>query len=227
MSASIELNFVYNKKHIDRYQLSFQNEIYNIENDTIKIDIPKSLFKLGKDKIKMKITLFEINSEMKKDYNFNVYNGNNYVYVCISGLFFKTYEIILKSIENLTISGNDIEFTKLDSMKNKDRKRLVLINWDSTYLKINQKVINLRDITEINYGIVHSSYQISEINYMDNKFIVKPFEEKKEYDFSLLINNKDKYKNFSNELDNLSEITGDDEYKEKIIKLLFFIFIFL
>ena len=219
MSPSIKLCFVYNNKHIDRYQLSFQNERYNIESDTIKIDIPKSLFKYGKDKIKMKITLFEKNSEKKKDFNFNVYYGNNCAYVNISGLYSKTYEIILKSIENLNISGNDIEFTELDTMNNKDRKRLVLINWDSTYLKINEKEIDLRDITEINCVKVYSSYQISEINYNDNKFIVKPFEEKKEYDFSLLIENKDKYKKFVNKLDNLSNIEDIDEYKKKIIEL--------
>ena len=219
MSPSIELNFVYNRKHIDRYQLSFQKEIQNIENDTIKIDIPKSLFKYGKDKIKMKITLFEKNSEKKKDFNFNVYNGKNCAYVGIGGLYSKTYEIILKSIENLKISGNDIEFTELDTNNNEDRKRLVLINWDSNYLKINEKEIILGDITGINCVKIHSSYQISEINYNENKFIVKPFEEEKEYDFSLLINNKDKYKNFSIILDNLSNIKDDDEYKKKIIEL--------
>ena len=59
MSASIELNFYYIEKNIDKYQLSFQEEKQEIKDDSVIVDIPESVFKYGKDKSPMKITLFD------------------------------------------------------------------------------------------------------------------------------------------------------------------------
>ena len=220
MSASIELNFYYIEKNIDKYQLSFQEEKQEIKDDSVIVDIPESVFKYGKDKSPMKITLFETNSTEKNEYDFHVYYGENLAYVDISGLNMKTYEIIFKSIKNLTISGNGIKFTKLDTIKNRDKKRLVLINWDATILKVNEKRINLVDIININCAGVHLSCQLSEIDYKENKFIVKPFEKKKEYNFSLLTENKDLYKSFVEELDKLEYIIDETTYKNELKKLI-------
>ena len=220
MSASIELNFHYNEKHIDKYQFSFQGEKQEIKSDLVTINIPESVFKYGKDKSPIKLTLFEKNSSEKNEYDFNVYYSENTAYVDLNGLNSKTYEIIFKNIENLTISGNGIKFTKLDDVKNKNKKRLVLINWDSTCLKVNKKLINLMDIISIHYGKVHSSFQLSEIDYKENKFIVKPIEKKEEDNLSLLINNKDKYESFVNKLNDLEYLDNKDCYEEKLINLI-------
>ena len=75
MTALIELNFFYKNKNIDRYRLSFQKEIQNIIGNRIKIKIPNNVFRHGKGKHPIKITLFKINSDFYNDYYFHIYYG--------------------------------------------------------------------------------------------------------------------------------------------------------
>ena len=137
MSALIELNFFYKNKNIDKYKLSFQKEIQNIIGNKIIVNIPDKIFKYGKVKHPMKITLFKINSDFIKEYNFNIYYGKNCAYVQLDDLYNNSYEIILRTKDNPHISYDDMIFNQLDTIENKDKKRLVLINYGSTFLKIN------------------------------------------------------------------------------------------
>ena len=215
MAISIELNFFYYIQKVDRFQLSFQSEKQAIKENKSKINIPASTFKYGKDKTQMSIRLFKTNSNENNEYTFYVYYGENKAYIQLDELTFKSYEIILKSIENLHISGIKSEFTELDTIENTNKKRLVLINYDSNYLKINNIIYDLSDIIQTNCDIKSSSYQLSEIDLQTKKFIVKPFEPKDECEIKFLFQYKEQYKNFAEDLDNLF-YCKDNEYTSNI-----------
>lgn len=201
MSASIKLHFFYVKKNIDRYKLAFQKEIQPIDKNIINIDIPEIIFKYGKDKRNMSITLYTAQTNIQKEFNFHVYYGNNSAYVQLDKLYYNSYEIILRNNEKLNIYGDENYFTELDTIGNIDKKRLVLINYGVTFLKINEINLDLHKITFENcQSISSSSFQLSEVDYKTSKFIVKQFQENKEYNFDLLIKNKDKLQNFADEL---------------------------
>ena len=216
MSALIELNFFYKNKNIDKYKLSFQKEIQNILANKIIVNIPDKIFKYGKGKHPMKITLFKINSDFIKEYNFNIYYGKNCAYVQLDDLYNNSYEIIMRTTDNPHISYDDMIFNQLDTIENKDKKRLVLINYGSTFLKINNFAIDLSEIIFSNCEFISSSYQLSEIDVKSKKFIVKQFEE---YKLDFLINNKNAYNNFGNDLNDLLYTEDNDLYNNKIIKM--------
>ena len=102
---------------------------------------------------------------------------------------------------------------------------MVLINYVSNYLYINEVICDLSDIIYRNCEIQSSSYQISEIDLKTQKFIVKPFEPKDECNIEFLQINKDKYQSFANDLDELfyfndeEYITSLNEIKSKYINL--------
>lgn len=213
MSASIELIFFYNFQRIDRFKFSFWKEPKNINKKRDIYPIPDSEFKYGKDKSQMKILLYKQNSNEYKEYDFNIYYSKNTAYIQLDGLFLKSYEIILRSSEeNLRISSlMNYEFTEFDSMENRDKKRLVLINYGETNLFINKEPYDLSDIIHKNCEIESSSYQISEIDLQDNKFIVKPFILRKECNIEFLKKNKDLYQNFAQDLEKLF-YSNDNDY---------------
>ena len=203
MSASIELNFFYFIKNIDRFQLSFQKDVQDIDEEKKIIPIPEYVFKHGKDKSHIIIKLFQINSNKSNEYNFNVYYGKNKAYVQLDSLDTKTYEIILKSIENLLISRKNKVFNELDNIENTDKKRLVLINYESNCISINGEVYDLNEIVQNNCNLITSSYQLSEIDLKSKKFIIKPFKPKDECKLDFLIRHKEEYQNFVKDLENL------------------------
>ena len=200
MSAIIILYFVYKKKSIDRFQLSFQKNIQAINGDYAKIDIDETFFRNGHVKHPAKIKLFKSKSKIYNEYGFHIYYGKNFAYVQLDGFFSQSYEIIFKSIENLHIFNDEIEYTELDTMNNIDRKRLVLINYCSTFLTINGINYNLCNIIKNNCNEYSSSYQLSEIDLAKKSFIVKPYEETKETKIDFLITKKDEYKQFWKDL---------------------------
>lgn len=204
MSASIELNFFYFVQNIDRFQLSFQKDVQTINEEKKIIPIPEYVFKHGKDKSHIIIKLFQINTNISNEYNFYVYYGKNKAYVQLDSLDTKTYEIILKSIKNLIISRKGKVFNELDSIENTNKQRLVLINYESTCISINGDIYDLNEIVQNNCDLIASSYQLSEIDLKNKKFIVKPFEPKDECNLDFLINNKEEYQKFAKDLDDLS-----------------------
>ena len=217
MSASLELNFFYKTKNIDRYQLSFQKDIQIIKEGLLnsKIEIPESEFKYNKDKHQMSIKLFREKSDTNEEYYFNVYYGENAAYVQLDELHCYSYEIILRNIDNLHIRGSDNDFTKLDSMGNKDKKRLVLINYGPAFLIINEINLDLNQITKTNCIAHFPSNQLSELDFKTNKFIVKPMKNMEDYNYNFLLKNKDKYKEFAEELNSILECK-ESIYQKKI-----------
>ena len=219
MAAVIELNFFYKIKNIDRYRLSFQNQIQYITEKKTKINIPDKVFRYGRGKNKMKITLFKKNSDLKRDYDFHVYYGINRAYVQLDAFFNISYEIILRSIEMPEISIDNMMFDELDTMDNKDRKRLVLINFYSTFLKINNMNYDLTNITQANCKFASTSYQLSEIDAKSQKFIVKPIEELEECKLNFLIEKKEEYTKFGEDLNDLLYIEKYELYIDELSEM--------
>lgn len=219
MAAVIELNFFYKIKNIDRYRLSFQNEIQYITEKKTKINIPDKVFRYGRGKNKMKITLFKMNSDLKRDYDFHVYYGINRAYVQLDAFFNFSYEIILRNIEMPEISIDNMTLDELDTMNNKDRKRLVLINFYSTFLKINNSDYDLTNIIKTNGKFDSTSYQLSEIDAKSQKFIVKPFEELEECNINFLIEKKEEYTKFGEDLNDLLYIENYELYIDELSEM--------
>ena len=216
MSASIELIFFYTVQRIDKFKFSFWKEPKNIIATRYTYPIPESEFKYGKDKSQMKIFLYKQNSNDFQEHNFNIYYGKNIAYIQLDGLSLISYEIILRnSHQNLMLSSLSKKFTDLDSIGNKDKKRLVLINYAESNLYFNDVPYDLSKIILKNCEIESLSYQISEIDLNAKKFIVKPFESRKECDIEFLKKNKELYHCFAQDLENLF-YCNDNEYIEKL-----------
>jgi len=94
------------------------------------------------------------------------------------------------------------EFTELDTMGNENLERLVLINYPFNDLNINGNYYNLHKNCPEK---IFNSYQITEIDLEENLFIVKPIEEKDEFDSKFFEDNEELLNNFESELELLFE----------------------
>ena len=108
-------------------------------------------------------------------------------------------------------------FNWLDTMNNKDRKRFVLINYNSIFLKLNNLDFDISNIIRSNGKFNSISYKLSGINANDKIFIVKPFEKYIEFNLDFLIDKKDEYINFSKDLIDLLYIENYDLYIDKLL----------
>ena len=216
MASTIELNFFnFNqKKLVNRFKLSYKNDIENIDQDVIERDIPETVFINGKDKAEISIVLFDITSK-NKEYKFHVYYGKNRVYVQVKVLFNKTYEIILINAVDLRIIQEDFVFNKLDSFDTKNRKRLTLINYEPSYISITDFTFYLTDIISDNCNIKSETYQLTITDIPNQKVIVKPMEKKINNSFKLLIDLKNELSNFSKELEKMLEMKDQQLYKKE------------
>ena len=214
MSSTLELNFYKQEINIiKKFKLCFENEIKNIELNEYKYTIPDILFSYNKHKILLTITLFSDLEDF--EFKFYAYKGENRVYIQLDYLFKTVYELIIKSAEKYKITQIKKDFIKLDSLGNKYRKRLTLINTDP-FIYINGEKKNLMNIVHTNYNIKNDEqllfFQIS-LELKENKiqyFIIKNIRENKnEIDFSILKENEDNLENF---MINLEDILKEDNF---------------
>ena len=104
------------------YKLSFNHNIHDIKSDEITYDIPKEVFKYGKDKKIIFIELYNSLHMLLKKIEFNVYYSNNSIYVQRDG-YGNGYNIEIdfipcnlcqikefKNFNNLKITQNGKEF---------------------------------------------------------------------------------------------------------------------
>ena len=219
MSSSLNLFFIHLFPiKVKKFKLSFRNIIEDIINDnsvnSMNFSIPEYVFKHGKDKTAISITLYN-ESNHSRNYKFNVYYGKNSAYVLTDGLSKHVFEIILRNMKNIKIQ-HGIEFKELDKLGNQDRERLCLINCTTNIIEINGIDIDLPDIIssntlehEINFN------QISILDFEREIFIVQPIIDKKEYDIEFFIRNKELILSFENELNNFF---GSDFYTYKNVR---------
>ena len=217
---TLKLIFVpYGKERfISKYKLSFQKSIQDIEANEIILDIPKELFKYKIDKIILSIELYEDNpiNQISQAYKFNVYKGENKVYVIIDTWNNYVFEILFKNLENITISKGLQNYTQFDSLDNKYRKRLTLINFNESNILINNKLYSMNDIINTNYKIndnLPKSFQISVEDLSEKIFIIKQLSDLKELDLSYIKDNKKIFQNMMDELENL--IIDKQKYSQK------------
>ena len=221
MPATIKLNFFGNTNNtIIGYQLSFQNGIQFLKNESVTFNIPDNVFKYGKDKTLINIQLFGANLKEKKVHKFFVYYGDNKAYVQLKYLSDISYEIIFNGNHINKLNLSEKEFTELDTMGNNKLKRLILINYSDSYLFINNNGYNLLDIIRLNCtDVISNSYQLIELDYSKKEYIVKPIEDKKKFDVEFFKKKKDKILSFEGQLNILFK-SNDEEYdliKENIV----------
>lgn len=208
MKATIELNFYYysDEKYINKFKLSFYKESKPIDSNVCKDDIPEELFMHNRDKIVIGITLFTIEND-SKEFKFYAYKGENKVYIKIDALDKNVFEIIFKVGNDLQIKRLKQNFTKFDSLGNKDRVRLTLINPES-YININKNLVDLNDIVNNNINVnekLLDSFQISVENLKEKQYIVRQLKEDEETDIIFLKQTKEELKNFISNLNKLLE----------------------
>ena len=218
MSPTIQLNFFGNTYKNFLYQLSFQKTINKINEKQISYNIPEYVFKYGKDKAVIRIKLFTSDLKENREHKFDVYYGNNKANVSLYFLNNYTYEFIFfKKTKKISFFEDD--FTELDKMGNENLERLVLINYGFTELYINNKSYDLHGIIRNNCPeIISDSYQITEVDLEKNLFIVKPLEEKDEFDANFFRDNRELLNTFEKELESLFQ-SKDDEYDNNIENL--------
>ena len=222
MNPSLNLIFFhFSQMMVNKFKLSFQEDIVNIEPETKKLPllfIPESVFEHGKDKTAISITLYD-ESKNHKTYIFNIYYGNNIAYVQTDVLSRNVHEFIFKNISELKIREDAYEFTELDNLGNKNRKRLTLINYKSDIIEINGMNLSLSDIILNNSSEAKIAFnQISVLDLENKIFIIQPIKEQREYDVKFFENNKSKLMKFENKITKLFSKKGEDyeQYIEKI-----------
>ena len=218
MSSKLNLFFFHIlPMSVKKFKLSFRNIIEEIKNDNPDISttfsIPENVFKHGKDKTAIGITLYD-ESNHSQNYKFNVYYGKNSAYVRTDRLSKFVFEIILRNMKNVKIEYG-ITFKEFDNLGNKDRERLCLINHSDT-IKINGVDIDLSSIILDN--TIESEIKFNQISVLDLEreiFIVKPIKDKMEYDIEFFIKNKQLLLSFEKHLDTFF---GADIFKYKIVR---------
>ena len=216
MVATIQLNFF--GKNVDKfeYKLLFHKKKHKITNNKISYDIPETIFKHGKDKAVISITLYLKGTKNFGTHKFYVYYSNNKVNIMLNYITKHTYEIIVLKKNNMKFSHEEIEYPELDTMGNNKFQRLVLINYEFTDISINDKLYDLQNIIINNCkDIVTDSYQLNELDLENKKFIVKPIKEKEDFDVDFFKNKNEKIISFEEELNNLFELE-ENKYNDKL-----------
>ena len=226
MASSIGLNFFHIRTRlINRFKLAFQEIEQDIIGDYFQCNLPDELFKFNKEKATLSIKLFDQNGEY--EFLFNVYKGKNEAYIQLDYFFKTVFELIMYGNKTYNISLCKNKLEKLDTMENKYRQRLTLINTENAIV-INDKSLKLIGIVQDNYDYIQSQtdfYQISAIFGSEkgqNQFIVKKISknddevnleilEKKERlsDFLLDMENAIKSKNFFIKINNFKNKYND------------------
>ena len=224
MQATIELYFFnygfLTEGKVKEFKLSFQINKQTIASKNVKFNLPDDIFKYNPDKTIIGIQLFapEESNETEYqscEYKFHVYNGENKIYIFIGDLLTFTFELIFQKEKNLKLKRNNFLFTELDTLGNKDRCRLTLVNFVASAIIFNEKNFHLIMILNDNYNInpeLSYSFQISFQSLNDKKYIVTQLKEKDYSNIKYLYDNKNKLQDFVRELNDL--LNKDDLYDE-------------
>ena len=204
MKSSIELNFYYlYSKNITKFKLPFMEAEEKIELQEYKFDLPEDLFKYNKEKSVLSIKLY--NEYEESEFLFFVYKGENHAYVQLDSFYRTVFELIIQSKSKHEITQLKKKFEKLDSLGNKFRQRLLLIN-SNDRICIDGESLDLRKIINLNYNylnLIDEFFQISiKTEEPTKQFIIKRIEENDEQiDIEFLKNNQKYLYNFFSELE--------------------------
>ena len=225
MSSELKLFFFhFGTQTVKKYKLSFRDIIEDIKNDNLKIStnfsIPDFVFKHGKDKTTIGITLYD-ESNNSQNYKFNVYYGKNSAYVQTEELSDYVFEIIFRNMKSVIIEQKEMVFKELDNLDNKYRERLCLINYNTNFIHINGIKFNLPLLVSINTSLHEITFnQISVLDLENGKFIVQPIREKSEYNVKFLNDNKNLFNNFETKYFNKFFNSGPNQYQTILNKII-------
>ena len=185
---------------VKKFKLPFQDKIEEIKKEKMTFTIPEAIFRHGKDKTPIEIILYD-SANNSKNYMFNIYYGKNISYVQRDLFCDSVYEIILQKMKDVQIISFEKEFKELDNLGNKDRERLTLINFSSSFITINGIKVDLSSIISDNSLEADIRFnQISILDFEKKIYIVQPIKEKSEYDIEFFKKNKEKLMTFETEL---------------------------
>ena len=185
---------------VKKFKLPFQDKIEEIKKEKMTFTIPEAIFRHGKDKTPIEIILYD-SANNSKNYMFNIYYGKNISYVQRDLFCDSVYEIILQKMKDVKIISFRKVFKELDNLGNKDRERLTLINFSSSFITINGIKVDLSSI--ISHNSLEADIRFNQISILDFEkkiYIVQPIKEKSEYDIKFLEKNKEKLMTFEREL---------------------------
>ena len=228
-TSSLELNFFYhNQMQITKFRLSFDDTLVDIKSEIYTINLPDDLFRNGKERSIVSITLYI--KEQYKDFSFYVDKGENRVYIGLDILYWSVYQIIIYSKTKHAISQLNKKFEKFDSLGNKYRSRITLINTNPRF-NLDGESVDFNNIaiynSEVNSESYNFFYQIStqmkkDINddKIKKQFIVKQIQEVQEKDDINTILDKKKVLNdfwadFQNALNNENFVMSYENLKKK------------
>ena len=228
-TSSLELNFFYHiQMPITKFSLSFDDTLVVIKSEIYTYNLPDDLFSNGKEKSLVSITLFTKDYQYK-DFSFYVEKGENRAYIGRDILYWSVYQIIIYSKTKHKISQLNKQFEKFDSLGNKYRSRLTLINTFPKFV-LDGKSVDFNDIVVYNSEPSESQnffFQISiqmENDINDDKikkqFIVKKIQEVQEKDdiHAILDNKKvlnDFWADFQIALNNDNFVMSYENLKKK------------
>ena len=184
---------------ITSFKMCFDEQIHEINyNDTPTYEIPDTTFKLGKDKTKIEVLLYNSSKELINTIEFSVYYGINSAYIQTDGNG-KGYnfEMVFKNVKDIKISHHIKEFISLDDINTKDRKKITILNYYFATIKVNEKEIDIKNLC--NKGNPSNFHQIS-MDLEDDKIIVQPSEKINLPDFDKIMNKKKILKSFEDEI---------------------------
>lgn len=214
MASSIELYFYrLHAQVIKRFKLPFQESIEEInlsKSKEYKFNLPDDLFSYNKDKSLYSIYLYSDEEQCK--FLFYVNKGENRAYIGLDSFDYTVYQLIIYDDLKHSIKQGNIIFDKLDTLGNKYRKRLTLINTKDRIV-LDGESLTLNGIVFSNYNDNNKSTLFSQISAkfekndkgkVQKQFIVKKIEEIKENDNFLFIKeNLGRLENFFTEFKNV------------------------
>ena len=200
------------------YRLCFGNQIHDIDYNAFPTyEIPDAAFKLGKDKAKINVFLYNSSKELINTIEYDVYYGKNSAHIQTDGDG-KGYnfEMIFKNAKDLKISYQTKEFSSLDDNNTKDRKKITILNYNFTTIKVNEKEINIKNLC--NKGGPSNFHQIS-MDLEDDKIIVQPSEKIDLPDFDKIIKKANILNSFNNKICEIFKDQYKYIYKEEFHRI--------
>ena len=177
MTSSIELYFYcLGTQHIKRFKLPFQESIEEInlsKSEEYKYNLPDDLFCYNKDKSLYSIYLYSDKDQC--EFLFYVNKGENRAYIGLDTFYKTVFQLIIYDGLKHSIKQGNIIFDKLDTLGNKYRKRLTLINTNDRIV-LDGESLTLNGIVFSNYDDNNkSSALFSQISAKFEKMIKEKF----------------------------------------------------
>ena len=193
-------------QQIKYYKLSFENEetephIINNTDTEAEYEVPDEAFKFGKDKANIFIKLFVKYGNVAHTLKYQIYYNFNNIYLGKEnedGGY--NVELDFRNFKELKVNSGKLKFDSFDDNNTKERKKLTLLNYNKTSIKVNNMVISFKDLIET-CPIKSDFYRISiDMKGNDTKIIVQPLEEIKEPNLHVLNEIKSTIEKFYKEL---------------------------